>query len=95
MQTVCPTNMGGDKRATAPTSPWQSRQASFGPTTIALEVVPVERRDCGHTTAHVELHPGEGLFGVIKDGGQFVLKIQGEEIPLESGDYVVCSRKID
>ena len=81
LQTVCPTNMAGDKLATALTS--------------ALEVVPVERRDCGHTTAHVELHPGEGLFGVIKDGGQFVLKIQGEEIPLESGDYLVCSRKID
>ena len=95
LQTVCPTNMAGDKLATALTSPWQSRQVTFGPTTIALEVVPVERRDCGHTTAHVELHPGEGLFGVIKDGGQFVLKVQGEEIPLESGDYVVCSRKID
>ena len=36
LQTVCPTNMAGDKLVTALTSPWQSRQVSFGSTTISL-----------------------------------------------------------
>ena len=95
LQTVCPTNMAGDKLVTALTSPWQSRQVSFGSTTVALEVVPVERRYFGHTTASVELRPGDGLFGVIKDDGAFLLKSQREEIPLEAGDSLVVSCKID
>ena len=95
LQTVCPTNMAGDKLVTALTSPWQSRQVSFGSTTISLEVVPVERRYVGHTTASVELRSGDGLFGVIKDEGQFLLKGKDGEIPLESGDSLVISRKID
>ena len=95
LQTVCPTNMAGDKLFTALTSPWQSRQIHFGSTTISLEVVPVDRRWVGHTTASVELPEGQGLFGVIKDGGQFLLKGQWGEIPLEAGDSLVCSRKID
>ena len=95
LQTVCPTNMAGDKLVTALTSPWQSRQVSFGSTTVSLEVVPVERRYFGHTTASVELRPGDGLFGVIKDDGAFLLKSQREEIPLEAGDSLVVSCKID
>ena len=95
LQTVCHTNMAGDKLVTALTSPWQSRQVSFGSTTISLEVVPVERRYVGHTTASVELRSGDGLFGVIKDEGQFLLKGKDGEIPLESGDSLVISRKID
>lgn len=95
LQTVCPTNMAGDKLVTALTSPWQSRQITFGTTTISLIVVPVEHRYFGHTTASVELRQGDGLFGVIKEDGQFLLKGQREEIPLEHGDFLVCSRKID
>ena len=49
----------------------------------------------GHTTADLELHPGDGLFGVIKDDGTFVLKEARKEILLEAGDSLVCSRKID
>lgn len=95
LQTVCPTNMAGDKLVTALTSPWQSRQVTFGTTTITLLVFPVERRFVGHTTADLELHPGDGLFGVIKDDGTFVLKEARKEILLEAGDSLVCSRKID
>ena len=87
--------MAGDKLVTALTSPWQSRQITFGTTTISLIVVPVEHRYFGHTTASVELRQGDGLFGVIKEDGQFLLKGQREEIPLEHGDFLVCSRKID
>ena len=95
LQTVCPTNMAGDKLVTALTSPWQSRQITFGTATVSLVVLPVEHRCYGHTTGSVELRPGEGLFGVIKEDGQFLLKSLREEIPLEQGDYLVCSRKID
>ncbi len=95
LQTVCPTNMAGDKLVTALTSPWQSRHITFGPTTISLEVIPVERRYFGSSTAGVELRSGDGLFGVIKDDGRFLLKVQHEEILLDSGDFLVCSRKID
>lgn len=95
LQTVCPTNMAGDKLVTALTSPWQSRQITFGTTSISLIVIPVEHRYYGHTTASLDLQPGDGLFGVIKEDGQFLLKAQREEIPLEQGDFLVCSRKID
>ena len=95
LQTVCPTNMAGDKLVTALTSPWQSRQITFGTTSVSLIVIPVEHRYYGHTTASLDLRPGDGLFGVIKEDGQFLLKAQREEIPLEQGDFLVCSRKID
>lgn len=95
LQTVCPTNMAGDKLVTALTTPWQSRHVTFGTTTISLEVIPVERRYFGGSTAIVELRPGDGLFGVIKDDGRFLLKEQYGEILLENGDFLVCSRKID
>ena len=95
LQTVCPTNMAGDKLVTALTTPWQSRHITFGTTTISLEVIPVERRYFGTSTASVELRSGDGLFGVIKDDGRFLLKEQYGEILLENGDFLVCSRKID
>lgn len=85
LQTVCPTNMAGDKLVTALTSPWQSRQVSFGSTTISLEVVPVERRYVGHTTASVDFRSGDGLFGVIKDEGQFLLKGKDGRFPWKAG----------
>ena len=95
LQTVCPTNMAGDKLVTALTSPWQSRQITFGTSTVSLVVVPVEHRYFGHTTANVDLRHGDGLFGVIKEDGSFLLKTKNEEIYLDSGDSLVCSRKID
>ena len=67
----------------------------MAPTTISLQVVPVERRFVGCTTAELELAPGEGLFGVVRDDGSFVLKEAKAEILLEPGDSLVCSRKID
>lgn len=95
LQTVCPTNMAGDKLVTALTSPWQSRQITFGTSTVSLVVIPVEHRYFGHTTANVDLRHGDGLFGVIKEDGSFLLKTKNEEIYLDSGDSLVCSRKID
>lgn len=95
LQTVCPTNMAGDKLVTALTSPWQSRQVTFGTTTITLEVKPVEKRLAGRSTADAETRPGDGVFGVIKADGRFVLKEKDAEILLSTGDSVVYSRKID
>lgn len=95
LQTVCPTNMAGEKLVTALTSPWQSRQVTFGTTTIALEVKPVEKKMFGRTTAELEATPGAGIFGVIKEDGRFLLKEMAGEILLSAGDSVVCSKKID
>ncbi len=95
LQTVCPTNMAGDKLVTALTSPWQSRQVTFGTSTISLVVIPVEKNQVGKTTDELELQQGDGLFGVIKDDGTFILKEQKGDILLGAGDSLVCSRKID
>ena len=95
LQTVCPTNMAGDKLVTALTSPWQSRQVTFGTSTISLVVIPVEKNQVGKTTDELELHQGDGLFGVIKDDGTFILKEQKGDILLGAGDSLVYSRKID
>lgn len=95
LQTVCPTNMAGEKLVSALVSPWQSRQVTFGTATVSLLVRPVEKRLFGHTTSELEAQPGDGVFGVIKEDGRFLLLEQGGELPLAAGDSVVYSRKID
>lgn len=95
LQTVCPTNMAGEKLASALTSPWQSRQVTFGTTTVSLTVRPVDKRLVGRTTADLELSPGDGVFGVITGDGHFSLLTRGADLPLRAGDAVVYSRKID
>ncbi|MEH2935047.1 TrkA family potassium uptake protein [Oscillospiraceae bacterium 21-37] len=92
--TACPTNMAADKLAAALISPFQARQVTFGEATISLQSRLVERKMAGHTTAHLEPAPEEGLFGLIKKGGRFLL-FQGEPLALEAGDLVVYSRVID
>lgn len=95
LRTVCPTNMAGDKLVTALTSPWQTRQVTFGTTTVAIGVLPVEKKYFGHSTVELEMAPGEGLFGVIKEDGRFLLKEKDREIMLGVGDSVIYTRKID
>ena len=95
LQTVCPTNMAGEKLISALTSPIQSQQVTFDTTTVALEVRPVEKKFFGREAAEALLRPGDGLFGVIKAEGQFVLKTPDLEILLSPGDSIVSSRKID
>ena len=86
--------MAADKLAAALISPFQARQVTFGEATVSLQPRLVERKMAGHTTAHLELAPEEGLFGLIKKGGRFLL-FQGEPLTLEAGDLVVYSRVID
>lgn len=95
LRTVCPTNMAGDKLVTALTSPWQSRQVTFGTTTVALVTQPVEKKYFGRSTAELETAPGDGIFGVITGDGRFLLKEKDGDLPLSPGDSVVYSRKID
>lgn len=92
--TACPTNMAADKLVAALISPFQTRQVTFGETTVSLQPRPVERKMVGSTTAHLKPAPGDGLFGVIKKDGRFQL-LQGEPLLLETGDLVVYSRIID
>lgn len=95
LQSVCPTNMAGEKLAAALTSPWQNRQVTFGTATISLAVWPVDKKFAGRTTSDLEVRPGDGIFGVIKENGRFLLLEHGGEISLAAGDSVVYSRRID
>lgn len=95
LQTVCPTNMAGEKLASALTSPRQGWQVTFGTSTVALQLRPLEKKYIGRTTADWEPAPGDGLFGVIREDGDFVLQTKNEAIPLKAGDTLVCSRQID
>ena len=95
LQTVCPTNMAGEKIVTALTSPWQDMQLTFGTATVSLQVRPVEKRLFGKTTDELETYPGEGVFGVIRESGAFQLLEHGAALPLAAGDSLVISRKID
>lgn len=95
LQTVCPTNMAGEKLASALISPWQSRQVTFGTATVALTVRPVDKRLAGRTTAELEAPPGCGVFGVIREDGKFLLLEHGRELPLSPGDAVIYTQKID
>lgn len=95
LQTVCPTNMAGDKIVTAITSPWQSRQITFGTATVALDVRPVEKKDVGKYLSSVEVPEGEAFFGVVREDGQFLLKPQNADILLGAGDSMVFGKQID
>lgn len=95
LQTVCPTNMAGEKLVSSLTSPWQSRQVSFGAATVALTVEPLEKRLAGHRLSELELPPETGVLGVVKEDGRFQLLELGGDPALEAGDSLVYSRKID
>lgn len=92
---VCPTNMAADKLVSVLTSPWQGRQVSFGAATVALEARPLEKKWAGRTTAQLEARPGDGLLGIVRADGRFLLRELGREVPLEEGDMAVYSRVID
>ncbi len=94
LYTVCPTNMASEKLVSGLVSPGQSRQVSFGSATIVLEALPVDKRLFGRTTGDLDL-PGEGIFGVLKGDGRFMLKEALEELSLAEGDRVIVSRRID
>lgn len=95
LQTVCPTNMAGDKLVSALTGPDQGKQVTFGVSTVSLFLRPVEKRLFGGTTADLEPAPGDGVFGVLTGEGRFLLLEKDGELPLGPGDSVVYSRKID
>lgn len=95
LQTVCPTNMAGEKMVSALISPWQSRQVTFGTATVSMTVKPVEKRFFGKSTAELEAQPGDGLLGVIKSDGRFLLLEKDGALPLDEGDSVIYTRKID
>lgn len=95
LRTVCPTNMAADKLVSALLSPSQGRQVSFGTATVSLTVRPVDKRSFGRTTREAEVQPGDGLLGVVKADGRFLLLEKDAALPLEEGDSLVLSRKID
>ncbi len=92
--TVCPTNMAGEKLVAELVSPFESRQVTFGTATVALEVIPTDRRYIGRTTGDIDL-PGCGIFGVVRADGRFLLKETAGNIALAEGDSLVISRRID
>lgn len=95
LQTVCPTNMAGEKLVSALTSPMQSKQVTFGTATVSLVVKPLDKKYFGRTTAELEPQAGDGILGVIKSDGRFVLLEHGGAVTLAAGDSVVYTRKID
>lgn len=95
LQTVCPTNMAAEKLVSALLSPRQGRQVTFGTATVSLTAYPVDRRYFGRTTREAEVQPGDGLLGVIKADGRFLLLEKDAALPLDEGDSLVLSRKID
>lgn len=93
--TVCPTNMAGEKIIGALTSPWQSRQVTFGAATILLEARPVEKKFFGGSAQACQLAPGEGLFGVLKWDGKVLFGGSLGGVSLEQGDWLICGRQVD
>lgn len=95
LQTVCPTNMAGEKLVSALTSPLQSRQVTFGTATVSLLVRPADKKYYGKTTDDLEPQAGDGVFGIIKEDGRFLLLEHGASLPISVGDCIVFSRRID
>ncbi len=95
LQTVCPTNMVGDKLVGVLTDPQKSVQVTLGLSTLSLTMRPVDKKLLGRTTAALPAVPGEGVLGVMKESGRFLLLEWGGELPLEAGDSIVYSRQID
>ncbi len=95
LDTVCPTNMAGEKIVSALLFPLQSRQVTFGISTVALRAVPVERRQEGKMLSKWELPAGSSLFGIVKEDGRFLLKTEELDCPVAVGDTVIVAGKID
>ncbi len=95
LDTVCPTNMAGEKIVSALLSPLQSKQVSFGLSTVALRAMPVDRRQEGKLLSQWELPSGCSLFGVVKEDGRFFLRTEDFDCRLSFGDAVIIAGKID
>lgn len=95
LQTVCPTNMAGEKIVSALVSPFQSKQITFGTTTVSMDVRQVDKKHFGKRLSEIEVRQGDGVFGVLRKDGQFVLKTAEADPQISPGDFIVYSRKID
>lgn len=95
LQTVCPTNMAGEKLVNALISPWESKQLNLGNSTVAFEVAPVEKRFVNLSTSQIDLKPGIAIFGIVRPDDTFLLKERGAEILLTAEDRIVYCKKID
>lgn len=95
LESLCPTNMAGEKLAAALTDPLRSQQVTFGTTTVSLFAVPVEKHLVGRTLSEAVPAEGNGVFGVLKATGALLLSGPHSDLLLESGDRVVYSKKID
>ena len=95
LQTVCPTNMAGEKLVNAIISPLESKQLNLGTSTIAFETAPAEKKFANLSTSQIELKCGYTVFGIIHADGSFSLKENGVELLLAADDRIVYCRKID
>lgn len=95
LQTVCPTNMAGEKIMSALTDPVKSQQTTFGTTTITFSVRPVEKKQIGQFFSQIQRDSMPGMFAVIKADGTFQLQSEQNDIQLSSGDFLVFGKKID
>ncbi len=95
LQTVCPTNMAGEKLVSALVNSLESRQVTFGTSTVSLEARPLDKRLAGSDTGALDLPAGEGLLGILRADGRFHLLEKDGVLPLKEGDFLVCARKID
>lgn len=95
LKTVCHTKLACDAIFTALTQPWDSRNISFGTSTVTFHVRTPERSQIGINATMMEADDGEVLFGVAHMDGSMELRQDGRRILLEEGDRAIFAKIVD
>lgn len=95
LQTVCPTNTGGQSIINALTSAWDSKEIRLGSNTVSFEAKPVEKRMVGKLLSNIYTEKEMCVLGLLRDGKTLILNSSSEKIVISSGDSIVYSKKID
>lgn len=95
LQTVCPTNMAGDKLVSGILYPKADQQMSFGTHTISFSHVSPGKRDFGRRIDEFEEAYDMEVFAVLKDDNTLFLEKAYRHRQIAQGDTLICCKKID
>lgn len=95
LQTVCPTNMAGDKLVSGILNRMSDQQISFGTHTISFAHIPAEKRDIGKGIDAFEEEYDVEVFAVVKTDNTLYLEKTYRGRAIAQGDVLICCKKID
>lgn len=96
LKTVCPTNLASDAMFTALTIPWESKNITFGSSTVTFHTRKAQKEQEGVTLAEFAKNSREPVLGVVgEDGHMRLYQSENYDFILSPGDKIISSNVVD